>query len=161
MSLQQRFYDDVKEALSIAGFSSAARTMSRGDGLLLLLPAEQADIGPLVGFLLHLQRLIVDQRSAEAPLQVRVAVTQGTATAGENGWYGASLNTAARMLDAAPLRATIGSPAVRLAVAVSEEVHDEVRRLKPRGFRPEFDPAQVVTRHGDIPMWIYTAKIPV
>lgn len=159
-TMRMRLYDDVGEALDFAGLKDAAQTLDRGDGLLVLVPAEKSRLGPLLGFLLHLQRLIVDQDAYETRLRLRVCVTRGELAVSDAGWWGNALVTSSRLLNADALRSAMSNQAV-LAVAVSEEIHDDLGDLKPRGFRPQFHHALAFTKAGDIPTWIYTAQVGV
>ncbi|MFK0108639.1 hypothetical protein [Streptomyces sp. NPDC091217] len=158
VKLRLRLYNDLGEATDFAGLKSIAQFLDRGDGVLVLVPAEQSTLGSLLGFLLHLQRLMVDQRLWETKLRLRVTVSQGMLTVSdEYGWHGADLNTALRLLDADPLRRITSDPAVHLAVAVSQQIADGLGELKPRGFRPQFHHTYVPSKHGTFSAWIYTS----
>ncbi|MFH8500621.1 hypothetical protein [Streptomyces coeruleorubidus] len=123
--------------------------------MLLLVPAEESQLGALLGFLLHLQRLIVNQDSYETRLRLRVCVSRGELAVSGDGWWGSALVTSTRLLNADALRSAMSNQAV-FAVAVTEEIHDDLGDLKPRGFQPKFHHALAVTKGGDIPTWIYT-----
>ncbi|MFF8646507.1 hypothetical protein [Streptomyces sp. NPDC015345] len=155
--LHQRLYTYVEEALDFAGLRGAAQIADRGDSLFILHPVEQATLGALLGFLLHVQRLAADQPLDEARMIMRLAVSQGAVTVSPNeGWYGADLNTAVRLLDT--LRQAVHDPTVCIAVAMAEQVYDGLRILEPHGFRPDFRRAHAATKVGNIPVWIYTAE---
>ncbi|MGW2658698.1 hypothetical protein ACWC1D_34245 [Streptomyces sp. NPDC001478] len=158
VGLRQRHYAYTQEALDFAGLSDAAQIADRGDGLFILHPIERATLGAVLGFLLHVQRLAAGQSLGETRLRMRLTVSQGALFVSPNqGWYGADLNTATRLLDAAPLRHATGDPTVCLAVAMAEQLYDSLQTLEPQGFRPEFRRVHATTKVGEIPMWIYTS----
>ncbi|MDQ0681090.1 hypothetical protein QFZ56_000053 [Streptomyces achromogenes] len=155
--LRQQLYGDLGEALNFAGLTDGAQFLDRGDGVLVLVPAERSGLGPVLGSLLHLQRLVVDQREREAKLRLRIVVSQGLLTVSEYGWLGADLDTAFRLLDSDPLRQIMGDPAVPLSVAITQQIHDALSELRPRGFRPPFQYTHASTKRGAIPTWVYAS----
>lgn len=130
--------------------------MDRGDSLLALVPAEQAGLGPFLGFLLHLERLVVDRADADKRMRLRLAASLGVLTVSENGWLGAALSTVSRLLDADLLRRMADADDAVLTVAITEEIFDGPRALKPRGFRHELVRVTAVTKDDEISAWFYT-----
>ncbi|PSK58397.1 hypothetical protein B0E38_01422 [Streptomyces sp. 111WW2] len=155
--MRLRLYHDVAEALDFAGLISSAHTVDRGDGQLSLVPAEQTRIAPVLGFLLHLERLCIDHDLWDTGMKLRVAISRGVLSIGQGGWWGSELNPVSRILDSQPLRSLSRESGAHLTVAVTEAVHAELSDLKPRGFRPQFHQLRATTKEGHISFWAYQA----
>jgi hypothetical protein len=151
--MRLRLFHDVAEALDFAGLISSAHTIDRGDGQLNLVPAEQIRIAPVLGFLLHLERLGVDRDLWDTKMKLRVAISRGVLSIGQGGWWGYELNRVSRILDSQPIHALSREPEVHLTVAITEAVHTELIGLKARGFRLQFHQLRATTKEGYITFW--------
>jgi hypothetical protein len=153
--MRMQLYNYVNEALAFAGMGGSAESVDRGDSVLSLVPAEKSGVGSLLGFLLHLERLILEQAPSKTELKLRVAVSVGPLEVAEDGWFGSALNDTARLLDSHRLRDNARVSVGRLTVAVTSQIHEAVETYSPRGFHPIFKPDRVSTKEGDLPVWIY------
>jgi hypothetical protein len=157
-AMRERLFGDVDEALDFANIKAHTQIADRGDSLSAFVPMEQAPLGSILGFLLHLQRLTCQEDSRVPDLRLRVALSQGMARVSEMGWIGSDLNQVFRLLDAAAFRELMAEDSsVRLAVAIAEHTYDELVQRASYGFRPECRQLKVATKVGPITAWAYTA----
>ena len=146
-SLQEAMYAVVRNAFSDVDrdWSSVVR-LDRGDGIIMLIPVTSANSVTLAGrFVDALDEGLREKarmHSAEHRMRLRVALHQGNCQRTGNGWIGEAINTAARLVDAPPLRAALTSAddAV-LAFIVSDEIYRGVirhgyRHIEPAAFAP-------------------------
>lgn len=152
--LRARLYHAVAEALDFAGIRSSFQ-VDRGDGQLTLVPFKQSRLSSLLGFLLHMQRLVAEADRRDTQLRLCVVVTRGAANLSNGGWWGYGIVRATRLLDAVSIRRLMHESEAVLTVALTESVHDQLEELKPRGFRPQFHHLRAETKEGSISMWAY------
>ncbi|MEV5971507.1 SAV_2336 N-terminal domain-related protein [Streptomyces sp. NPDC051921] len=132
---------------------------STGDGMVVLFPV-RTQPGFLVPDLLMRLESALHEHDDFGLLRLRVALHHGPVERGGTGWFGPGLLTAARLVESAPLRATLeaGSRAPA-AVAISDA-------LFPRAFGADAVPARtfravfVETKEGAEKVWISTAGYP-
>ncbi|WP_049578662.1 hypothetical protein [Streptomyces sp. SBT349] len=130
--LRERLRRILDAAFETSGVDhrSGPRPVDRGDGVFWLLPGTvpKEDVtGPFVDQLRQQLRAHAKTSSAEGTLRLRVTLHGGEVGADEEGWVGADLNTACRMVDHQPLRdALTAVEAAELVVAVSDEWHRKV-----------------------------------
>ncbi|MFG3094554.1 SAV_2336 N-terminal domain-related protein [Streptomyces sp. NPDC048202] len=127
-----------------------------GDAVVVLLPVHLRDDYFVPRFLTHLERALHEHDNGET-LRLRIALHHGTVERGGTDWVGSGLVTAARLMDSAPLRATLraGERAVA-AVAISDA-------LFSRAFAADFAAVStfravfVETKEGVEKAWISAA----
>ncbi|MFE6814822.1 SAV_2336 N-terminal domain-related protein [Streptomyces sp. NPDC057677] len=132
---------------------------STGDGMVVLFPMGAPDGDLVPRTLMRVERALHDHDSFGS-LRLRVALHYGTVERSGMGWSGSGLVTAARLVESAPLRATMeaGSRA-RAAVAISESLFLRVFAAETDSagtFRPVF----FETKQGVEKAWISTAGYP-
>ncbi|BBH69910.1 hypothetical protein ACTI_65950 [Actinoplanes sp. OR16] len=127
--LRESMYRIVGEALTKAGIPGVRHVEDRGDGLLILLP----DAGPVevIGaFVRDLESLVRHRAASRTPayqMRLRVAIEHGFVRNDGNGWISRAINTAARMVGAAALRAAMSDhPDAHVAVIISDDLYHEV-----------------------------------
>src|SRR5919198_3329264 len=139
--------------------TSLVASTDTGDGLLLLV-----EPGVSKARLLHLAidmaaDLALDNQRAPAAqrMRLRVVVHAGEMLADARGHTGASLNFAARLLDADAARAVlVASPAAELVVVVSDEVHEGVVRHGYAGGDPAaWQPLRVHAKETSTRAWVH------
>ncbi|MDT0270174.1 hypothetical protein RM844_28275 [Streptomyces sp. DSM 44915] len=130
--LRERLRQVLEDAFEAAGIDVLAGPppVDRGDGMFWLLPATvpKEDVtGPFVDRLARGLREHAGTSSANGALRLRLALHGGEVGADGQGWVGADLNTACRMVDHQPLRDALADvPGAGLVVAVSDEWHRKV-----------------------------------
>ncbi|MFI0915588.1 hypothetical protein [Streptomyces abikoensis] len=158
MRTRHRLHTLLNEALEFAGAAPVAHRIDRGDGVLVVASTDSTGLGAVLGFLLHLQRLLRRQAADDAEVRIRLSLIQGLISLDDNGWVGAPLNLSLRLVDAHVLRELLAStPAAHLAVIVSHEVHSTIRERSYLGFTPAFTELSVETKEGTYPTWAYLA----
>ncbi|MFI2714182.1 hypothetical protein ACH495_29080 [Micromonospora sp. NPDC018662] len=132
-SLRDTMYDVVRNAFADAHLNWAdVHPQDRGDGILMLLPPSTSIValaGELVRALDAGLREKAKIFSATHAMRFRVALHHGLCQRDANGWVGAAINTASRLVDAQVLRdALAAAPTAVLAFAVSDEIYRGVVR---------------------------------
>jgi tetratricopeptide (TPR) repeat protein len=158
--LRDRLDRLVTEAMARSRIAAAlVASTDTGDGLLLLV-----EPGVSKARLLHLAidmaaDLALDNQRAPAAqrMRLRVVVHAGEMLADARGHTGASLNFAARLLDADAARAVlVASPAAELVVVVSDEVHEGVVRHGYAGVDPAaWQPVRVHAKETSTRAWVH------
>jgi hypothetical protein len=145
--LRQCLYELLDRAFDEAGIDhrSAPRPEDRGDGLFWLLPGSVPKTRLLGGFVerLRVQLRSHAQLSSEtAALRLRLSLHAGEVAWDGRGWVGSDLNTACRMVDMDPLRATLAAEAdAELALVIDDSwyrsvVSHDYPEIDPAGFSP-------------------------
>ncbi|RBM22417.1 hypothetical protein [Streptomyces sp. PT12] len=130
--LRERLRRILEAAFETSGVDHRAGPppVDRGDGVFWLLPGTvpKEDVtGLFVDQLRQQLRAHARTSSAEGALRLRLSLHGGEVGADEQGWVGADLNTACRIVDHQPLRdALAASEGAELVVAVSDEWHRKV-----------------------------------
>jgi len=142
LNAQRRLVEIMQEACAEAGVDrDDCLRQPQGDGELLLLPPG-LDEGRVVPGLVR--ELVVAVREEnrdlgeEARLRLRVAVHQGIVHEGANGFVSRAVVRTCRLVDSPPLRlAMTNLPACELALAVSDQLYEDVLGHGYRGLDPE------------------------
>jgi class 3 adenylate cyclase len=130
--LRTAMYSVVRTALEEAGLDpDQVAQEDRGDGIIVLDPSASVLLlaGRFVRELAQGLREKSKMASEVAQMRFRVALHQGLCEQDDQGWVGAAINKAARLVDAAALRASlVCADRADLAFIVSDEVYDGVIR---------------------------------
>ncbi|MFJ8888383.1 hypothetical protein ACIRJR_33970 [Streptomyces sp. NPDC102402] len=155
-SLRAGMYEVLREALLLAGLPTEdVVTEDRGDGVLMIVPANVSPIvlaGPFVRALDEELRQKADVYSVAHAMRFRVALHQGLAARDREGWSGDAVNTACRLVDAAPLREVLAAASSsRMVFVVSDEIYRAVVRHGHRLIDPAaYLPMPFRTKHGEL-----------
>jgi len=129
----------------------------RGDGVLLIVPAEVSKallLGPLP-VALSAELEAHNAREESAVFRVRLVVHAGDIVADEHGWSGPAINLAARLLDASVLGAVLARSAGPVVLAVSQSIYDDVVRQNYPGLAPiSYQATLARVKRGRAPLWI-------
>ncbi|GAA2522992.1 adenylate/guanylate cyclase domain-containing protein [Winogradskya humida] len=165
-SLRTAMYEVTENAFEDAGLDwESVVKLDRGDGILMLVPPT-ADGVTLAGkFVIALHESLREKAgffSAEHQMRMRVALHQGTCQQDRNGWVGEAINTAARLVDAGPLRAALASaPAATMAFIASDDIYRSVIR---HGFRhidtASFAPVEIDMKELQETAWVQIPGYP-
>ncbi len=123
--LRRQMYDVLEAAATQAGIPwSDCHRADRGDGVIILTPASVAKEDITEGFVRQLDTELgtYARRSGESvAMRMRVALHAGDVVRDNQGWVGAELNTACRLVDLPALRDALAqAPSARLALVVSD-----------------------------------------
>ncbi|MGH3942190.1 MAG: hypothetical protein ACRDTG_26925 [Pseudonocardiaceae bacterium] len=125
--LRRQMYDVLESAAERAGIPwSQCHLADRGDGVIILIPASEPVSKEEIteGFVRELNTELGTYagRSREAvAMRMRVALHAGDVVRDDQGWVGAELNTACRLVDLPALRDALRqAPHARLALIVSD-----------------------------------------
>lgn len=123
--LRRQMYDVLEAAATRAGIPwSDCHRADRGDGVIILIPASVAKEDITEGFVreLNTELGIYARRSGQSvAMRMRVALHAGDVVRDDQGWVGAELNTACRLVDLPALRDALAQvPNARLALVVSD-----------------------------------------
>src|SRR5438477_2762757 len=121
----------------------------RGDGVLLLAPAELPKsrfVELLPGALVEALTGHNENHPTEQRIRLRVALHAGEIRYDRHGVTGAAINLAFRLLDAAPLKSALATSPGVLALVVSSWFFDEVVRDSPASEPAHYSRATVVVK---------------
>jgi len=97
-SLRAAMYDVMRSAVTDAHLDwGRFHSQDRGDGLLLLIEADQSPVDVVGDLVRALQRQLAEKEQMFSPqhrLRLRVALHHGLATPDNTGWSGDAVNTA-------------------------------------------------------------------
>lgn len=157
-------YGAMEHAFAAAGVPwSSCRREDRGDGVLILAPAEV----PKALFVDRLPDALVEAlvrhnriHPAAEQIRLRLAIHAGEINCDEHGVTGSSLNHTFRLLDADVFRAALAESSAVLALIGSAWFFDEVIRHSERSHANSYRPADVVNKEAETRAWIrlVTAK---
>ncbi|MFD0259964.1 hypothetical protein ACFXKJ_28130 [Kitasatospora indigofera] len=166
-SLRAAMYDVLHAAVEQAGIpGDALSTEDRGDGVLILFQAQVPPVqlaGALVRALDDCLREKAAVFSEAHAMRFRVALHQGLVSRDARGWSGDAVNTAFRLVDAAPLRDVLSAAGrARLAFIASDEVYRAVIRHDHRTVDPAaYLPVTFEAKHGvEITGWVTVPGYP-
>ncbi|MER7175577.1 hypothetical protein [Streptomyces mesophilus] len=159
--LRRMLYSIADRTLEAAGVDETVRLRAdRGDSVMELIEA-----GVSVRELLRtLLREVPDQlravnrmASSSAQMRLRVVLATGWVAVDElEGWVGADLNHACRLLDAAVLRDALKERADDFALCVSESVYAGIVRHNHPGIAAEeFTQVTMDSKNGPLAAWLY------
>jgi hypothetical protein len=139
-TLRAAMYEVVRAAFDDAGigFDKVVRE-DRGDGIILLVPGTPtlALAGKFVRALDEGLREKAGLYTESHRMRMRVALHQGLCEQDAQGWVGEAINTAARLVDAAPLKRTLATAGrAVLALIVSGDIYRSVIRHEYRLIDP-------------------------
>jgi hypothetical protein len=141
LHLHESLYRILEQAFDASGIPwSACFTEDRGDGVLAIIPPSfgaRATIDPLPEKLRTLIRRHNHVSSAEARIQLRVAVHIGPVDNDGHGFIGSDLNFLCRMLDARSFKAELAKAGAELACIVSEDVYRTIVCRHPDMVSPD------------------------
>ncbi|MFG2019162.1 cyclic nucleotide-binding domain-containing protein [Actinomadura geliboluensis] len=165
IEVRRAMYAALRESFEGSGVPwDTCYSEDRGDGALIVVPPEiptTAVIDPMIALLgARLRRH--NHRSSEAVrIQLRVAVDVGPVVPDPPGLSGWTIINAARLLDAAPLRARLAATRADLGVIVSRFVHDSAIAHGPlRVNAGEYEPVSCRVKETDIEGWIHLRGLP-
>ncbi|WP_229074279.1 hypothetical protein [Actinoplanes sp. DH11] len=160
-SLTDAMYDVVRTALTDVHIDPAAVVqLDRGDGIIMLVPTTAANSVTLAGrFVSAVDDALREKarfHSADHRMRLRMALHQGNCHRKDDRWVGAAINTAARLVDAAPLRAALtAAPDAAMSFIVSDEIYQGVVRHGYRGMEPqEFAPVDLEVKELRERAWV-------
>ncbi|MGW2996785.1 hypothetical protein ACWDA9_35465, partial [Streptomyces sp. NPDC001193] len=129
---------------------------STGDGMVVLFPARMQHDHLVPRLLTHLEGAL-HEHDVFGWLRLRIALHYGPVERSGTGWFGPGLVTAARLVESAPLRATLETGGrAPAAVAISDALFSRVfagDAVPARTFRVVF----VETKEGAEKVWISAA----
>jgi hypothetical protein len=134
--LRQQMYHVLEAAATQAGIPwSQCQKADRGDGVIILIPASAPKEDITEGFVRELNTALgaYSRRSNESvSMRIRMALHAGDVVRDDQGWVGAELNTACRLVDLPALRnALTKMPSALLALIVSDIWFKTVVRHDP------------------------------
>ena len=159
--LRTRLHDLVDRALAGAGITAAQTDrLDAGDGLLLLVAGQVSTarlLDPLAAGLASGLAEENRQVAWSARMRLRVVVHAGEVLADAHGHTGASLNHAARLLEAETTRSILaGSPEASVVLVVSDEVYQGVVRHAYRGIDPDgWQPVRIHAKETTTRAWAH------
>ncbi|AGL18924.1 hypothetical protein [Actinoplanes sp. N902-109] len=131
-ALRAAMYEVVRAAFADAGIdATAVVSEDRGDGIIMLVPGTPtlALAGKFVRALDAALREKAALHSESHRMRMRVALHQGLCEPDAEGWIGEPINTAARLVDAAPLKQTLATAQrAVMALIVSGDIYRSVIR---------------------------------
>ncbi|MCP2260898.1 hypothetical protein LX15_004618 [Streptoalloteichus tenebrarius] len=132
----------------------------RGDSKILVVPATVSKVDIVDGFVRHLVDALRhhnDRSSDPARMRMRMAAHAGEVHRDAEGWAGADLNLACRLVDsAAAHRALHRAPDADLVVLVSSPMYDAVVRHGYGGIEPSrYHPVEVGEKEVRTTAWVH------
>jgi tetratricopeptide (TPR) repeat protein len=165
--LRGRLYRLVDDAIAHAEIAPSLTARNDiGDGLLVLVDAAISTARLLHPLATSLAGGLADdnqQVPRSERMRLRVVVHAGEALQDAHGHTGASLNHAARLLDAEATRAVLaGSPAAEMVLVVSDVVHEGVMRHAYQGIDPAgWQPVRIHTKETSTRAWVHLPGLSV
>ena len=158
LAVREGLYRALRQAFDHSGISWAdCRHEDRGDGVLLLAPAEMPK-GPFVEVLPHSLVAVLREHNnthpAEEQIRLRMVLHAGEVTYDDHGVTAASINLAFRLLDARPLKAALAESPGVLALITSGWFFEEVVRHSPVIDPATYRPIQVRVKETSTVGWI-------
>lgn len=145
----------LEEACAEAGVIDPAWE-DRGDGYLLVCPADGIPLRTLVSALAgSLDAALASRTVGQTRLRLRLIVHHGEILRGDRGWRGPELDHAARLVDAAEIKATLNeTPDGRMAFVLAPELYHSVVRGYPKPDPTAFRMRRVMTKEGPLESWL-------
>ncbi|WP_433229009.1 cyclic nucleotide-binding domain-containing protein [Actinomadura formosensis] len=165
IEVRHAMYAALRESFEESRVSwDACHIEDRGDGALIVVPPGMPTstvIDPMIASLgMRLRRH--NHRSGEpVRIQLRVAIDVGPVMPDPPGVSGWTIITAARLLDAAPLKERLVATGADLGVIASRFVYDSVIAHSP-GYvnAAEYEPISCRVKQTDIEGWVYLHGLP-
>lgn len=155
--LQDILAAGVDRVLEAAGVQpNAAQKQNWGDGTLVVLDGSVDLPRVLLAVLRDLPEFLGDwSRASRLQPKVRVAVHEGVLAKNMNGWVGAAVNDAARLLDQSVMRGMMNASSRPVIVSVSRTVFENVVRHGHAGIAADsFREVEVATKAGVMVAWV-------
>ncbi len=158
LAVREGLYRALRQAFDHTGISWAdCHHEDRGDGLLLLAPAEMPK-GPFVETLPHALVAVLREHNNAHPaaeqIRLRMALHAGEVVYDDHGVTAASVNLAFRLLDARPLKAALAESPGVLALVTSGWFFEEAVRHSPVIDPAAYRPIQVTVKETSTVGWI-------
>ena len=140
--LRRSMYDLLEQSLYAGGLTGPYRDpfIDRGDGVLALIhPSDQAPKTVLLDTVIPTLGTLLAEHNARRPTQrfrLRAVMHAGEVTFDDNGCFGEALDVAFRLLDAEPVKRTLGATEAPVVLVVSDDVHRSVIRHGYDGIDP-------------------------
>lgn len=128
--LRDVIYDIVQSAFTATGIDLSRPPEDRGDGVLLVLPADVPKKQMLGRWVNELHEALRERNAPlKEPIRVRVGIHAGELHHDDHGVAGTDVNIACRLASCEPAKGTLrAAPAARMVVAVSDFIHQSVVR---------------------------------
>lgn len=154
LAMRRTLWSVVREALAFAKIESGHRLEDRGDGVLGTLTADVPKVRLLGAGVEGLDRAL---RARNDGFVLRMGIHAGEVYEDEWGIAGSDVELACRLADAPIARRTLEvASAARLAVVVSDPVHDSVvRHGGPFLFPEQYARVDVQIKEIDRTAWLY------
>lgn len=151
----------VRDALRSAGIRWSLAMADRGDGMIVLVPANKSAVSlldPVVPVLAA--RLRRHNETTGLRIRLRVSVHAGVVHRDATGWVGRDLNTACRLVDSPALRDYLGQrPADDMVVAVSDTLYHAVVQHRYRSIDPTaYEQVHVAVKELDTLAWVHVPR---
>ncbi|ADU09129.1 MULTISPECIES: adenylate/guanylate cyclase domain-containing protein [Micromonospora] len=139
---QKNFQKVMREAADLCGLDRRGWTVqATGDGEFAIFPPGTSEPRIVAELVPAMDRVLRDhnrQAADHARIRMRVAMHQGLVAPAENGFAGKAVVTAARLVNAEPLRDALGSfPDAAVALIVSDAIYRDVVSQSYSGIRPD------------------------
>lgn len=149
----------VREAFAAQGIAwESCHVEDRGDGLLIVVPADIPTATVLDGLPAHLTTALRRHNRRSAPpvrIQLRIAAYVGPVTTDAIGQAGEAIIRAARLLDAPVLKRDLAAADADLGVIVSDFVYESVvKHTDPDGFAP----VKVKVKEARLGAWMWLSQ---
>jgi CRP-like cAMP-binding protein/tetratricopeptide (TPR) repeat protein len=162
--VRKALYEIVRSALEASGVPWAAcYHEDRGDGIIVVVPPAVSTVrvvDPLIGELAMRLRQYNRRASDVVRIQLRAALHVGPVGRDAEGLTGQAIITAARILDAQPLKDRLAAAQADLGFAASDFVYEHVIRNRPGQTDPvNFEQIQCQVKQIQVSAWVYLAGL--
>lgn len=165
--LRRSMYELLEQALNAGGLTRPYRDplIDRGDGVLTLIhPVDQAPKTALLDTVVPTLGALLSAHNARNParrFRLRAVVHAGEVSYDDQGCFGEALDVAFRLLDAEPVKRTLGATRAPMVLVVSDEVYRCVVRhgydgIDPAAFSPLLIPRVAGLRRS---AWIQVVEV--
>ncbi len=158
VAVHDSLYDLLQKALREAGIGwGDCHHEDRGDGALILAPFQIPKVlfsDNLPGLLADALRLHNQAHCPEERIRLRMALHAGEVYVNEHGMVASAINTAFRLLEAAPLKKALADSSDVLAMIASSWFYYEVIRNSHKFRQEAYFPVQVDVKETNTIAWI-------
>lgn len=158
LTLRKVIYDVVQSAFTATGIDLSRLPEDRGDGVLLVLPADVPKKQMLGRWVNELHEALRERNAPlKEPIRVRVGIHAGELHHDDHGVAGNDVNIACRLASCEPAKGTLrAAPHASMVVAVSDYIYQSVVRhggpfIDPDSYRQH----PLRTAEFDGYMWLY------
>ncbi|MES9536335.1 MULTISPECIES: cyclic nucleotide-binding domain-containing protein [unclassified Actinomadura] len=165
IDVRRAMYRALREAFEESGVPwHACHVEDRGDGALIVIPPQVPTatvVDPMMVSLGRRLRGHNHRASGAVRVQLRVAVNVGPVMPDPPGVSGSSIITAARLLDAGPLKERLAATGADLGVIASRFVYDSVIVPSPgQVTAAEYERITCRVKESDLEGWIHLRGLP-